>query len=139
MKLALRSTPSSSGNWLHRACAAITRWRLCSQWCHGAIAVGDLLLQANFKKGLHATTDWEPSKWTLIDLGPGRDAQVLEQFDRRMGAPYDWLGVLGFALPCVRGRRRALYCFEWCALALGARPSRLMTPEKLLAHVVAKS
>ena len=33
-------------------------------------------------------------------------------------------------------KRHALYCFEWCALALGAPPARWMTPEKLLAHVV---
>ena len=138
MKLALRSTPSASGNWLARAAAAVTRWRLCSQYCHGGIVIGDRLLHATSKDGLHATTDWEPAKWTLIDLGHLRDATALSLFDRRIGAPYDWLGVFGFALPWVRGRRHALYCFEWCALALGAKPARWMTPERLLAHIAAR-
>ncbi|MDR0275940.1 MAG: hypothetical protein LBI48_11505 [Burkholderiaceae bacterium] len=136
MKLALRAAASSSGSWLDRLFAAVTRWRLCSQWCHAGIVVGDLLIQANAQRGLHGTWDWEPLKWRLIDLGPGRDRLALALFDAHMGAAYDWPGVLGFVLPWVRGKRRKLYCFEWCALALGAPPARWQTPERLLAHIV---
>ena len=61
----------------------------------------------------------------------GDDAVALELFDALAGARYDYLGVLGFGLP-VRGDADRLYCFEWCALAMGVEHQRWMTPEKLL-------
>jgi len=136
MKLVLRSTPSSTGNWLHRLGAALVRWRLCSQFCHGGVVVDNKLLQSNAARGLYAPVNWDPSKWTVIDLGTQRDNEALALFEQRKGAPYDWLGVLGFALPWVRGKSDAMYCFEWCAIAMGVPSERWMTPEKLLVHIV---
>jgi len=135
MKIALRSTASSSATRWQRLQSALIGWRMCSAFCHGAIVVGDMLIQANSAKGLHATMNWEPAKWALIDVGAARDAQALALFDANVGAPYDWLGVLGFVLPWVRGKKNSLYCFEWCAFALGVPPARWMTPERLLAHI----
>ena len=134
MKLALRSTPATATRWL-RFCAWLTRARLCSQWCHGAVVIDGVLYQSNTQHGLHCTSDWNPENWTLIDAGTGRDDKALALFEARAGAPYDWLGVLGFALP-IRGERGKLYCFEWCAIAIGAPPARWQTPERLLAAVV---
>ena len=134
MKLALRSTASTPTRWL-RFCAWVTRVRLCSQWCHGAIVMDGVLYQSNTRHGLHSTTDWNPENWTLIDLGACRDQKAMALFQAREGAPYDWLGVLGFALP-VRGDRHKMYCFEWCALAMGAKPARWQTPERLLSHIL---
>jgi hypothetical protein len=137
MKLALRATASDSGSWWDHLIAAIIRWRICSRWCHAGIAIGDMLLQSNPKHGLHATLDWEPSKWTLIDTGIEDDHMAaLALFAERKGARYDWLGVLGFALPWLRAGSRRLYCFAWCALAIGASDARWQTPERLLAHIV---
>jgi len=132
--LALRSTPAQNTRWL-RFCAWVIRIRLCSQWCHAGVVINGVLYQSNATRGLHATEDWNPENWTLIDLGPARDEQALALFDVHEDAPYDWLGVLGFALP-VRGERRAMYCFEWCAVALGAPRARWQTPERLLTHIV---
>lgn len=136
MMLALRATASDSGTWWDRVIASVVRWRLASAWCHGGIVIGDVLYQCNPEHGLHATTDWTPSKWDLIYLGDSRDAAALALFAQRAGAPYDWPGILGFALPWVRGDLLALYCFEWCGLAMGAPAERWMTPERLLAHIV---
>jgi len=136
MKLALRST-AATNNWWLRFCAWLTRARLCSQWCHGAIVIDGLLYQANTARGLHCTADWNPAHWTLIDIGKCHEKRALAIFEARDGAPYDWLGVLGFALP-VRGDRRALYCFEWCAIAIGAPPARWQTPERLLSYILMK-
>jgi len=136
MKLALKTTASSNATRWQRLQSALIGWRMCSEFCHGGIVVGDLLLHATSNDGLHATADWNQSKWTLIDVGSTRDAQALALFDANVGAPYDWLGVLGFVLPWVRSNSRALYCYEWCALALGVPPARWMTPERLLTHVV---
>ncbi len=131
MKLALRATPPTDGTWYERAFAALTRWRLCSQWVHGGIVIDDTLYQANARHGLHATTDWTPERWLLLELGDAREAEARQLFAQHAGAGYDYLGVLGFALP-VRGRDDRLYCFEWCALAMGLEPARWMTPERLL-------
>ena len=129
MKLALRRTAAESATLPQRVFADMTRWRLCSLWCHGGIVIGDRLYQVNAAHGLHES-DYTPERWDLFDVG-GDDAVVLELFDALAGARYDYLGVLGFGLP-VRGDADRLYCFEWCALAMGVEPQRWMTPEKLL-------
>ncbi len=134
MKLALRATAATDANWLERAFAALTRWRLASQWCHGGVVIGDTLYQVNARHGLH-TSDYTPERWTLIDLGSEGDADALALFDELRGARYDFLGVLGFGLPCVRGTDARLYCFEWCAMCMGVPHHRWMTPERLLSHV----
>ena len=130
MKLALRRTAAENATLPQRVFADMTRWRLCSLWCHGGIVIGDRMYQANAKYGLH-DCDFTPERWDLFDLGDERDAAALALFSELEGDKYDYLGVLGFGLP-VRGDADRLYCFEWCALAMGVEPQRWMTPEKLL-------
>lgn len=108
----------------------MTRWRLCSLWCHGGIVIGDRMYQANAKYGLH-DCDFTPERWDLFDLGDERDAAALALFNELEGNKYDYFGVLGFGLP-IQGDDDRLYCFEWCALAMGVEHQRWMTPEKLL-------
>ena len=136
MKLALRATAAKDANAAERAFAALTRWRLASQWCHGGIVVGDTLYQVNARNGLHSC-GYTPERWDLIDLGGERDAAALRLFRELEGTEYDYLGVLGFGLP-VRGDDDRLYCFEWCAMAMGVPHHRWMTPERLLAHITIK-
>lgn len=135
MMLALRADHAQGANAAERAFAALTRWRLASQWCHGGIVIGERLYHANARCGLHES-DYTPERWTLIDLGPGLDAWALQLFSEMQGARYDFAGVLGFGLPCVQGSDDRLYCFEWCALAMGVPAARWMTPERLLAHLL---
>ena len=130
MKLALRRTAAENATWAQRQFAALTRWRLCSVYCHAGIVIGDRLYQVNAAHGLHES-DYTPERWDLFDLGDERDAAALALFSELEGDKYDYLGVLGFGLP-VRGDADRLYCFEWCALAMGVEPQRWMTPEKLL-------
>lgn len=136
MQLALRATPADGATLAQRAFAALTRWRLCSQWCHGGIVIGGTLYQANAAHGLHAAPSFSPEKWTLIELGDQHDARALELFMCRKGAGYDYLGVLGFGLPGIEGSDERLYCFEWCAMAMQIPAARWMTPERLLACAV---
>lgn len=130
MKLALRRAAADDATWLQRAFACLTRWRLCSVYAHAGIVIGDRLFQVNAKSGLHEST-YTPERWDLFELGDSLDADALELFDALRGAGYDYLGVLGFGLP-VQGDDERLYCFEWCALAMGMQHQRWMTPEKLL-------
>ena len=136
MKLALRATAAVDANPAERAFAALTRWRLASQWCHGGIVIGDTLYQVNARHGLHRS-DYTPERWWLLDLGSEHDEHALRLFAELDGAGYDYLGVLGFGLP-VRGDDERLYCFEWCAMCMGVPHHRWMTPERLLAHITIK-
>lgn len=137
MKLALRSTSANDANRIERAFAALTRWRLASQWCHAGIVVGDQLYHANARHGLHASS-YTPARWWLLDLGHEHDQHALRLFRELQGAGYDYLGALGFGLPCIEGAPDRLYCFEWCALAMDIAPHRWMTPERLLAAIATK-
>lgn len=132
MKLLLRSTPSSSATRAQRWFAALTKWRLASDYCHGGIDVGGRLYHTNLAHGL-CTDSYDPAKWLSIDLGLAADERVLRLYAALQGAPYDVLGVLGFGLP-VHGSSSKLYCFEWCAACLMLPPERWMTPEKLIAQ-----
>ena len=134
MKLALRASAAAGATLPERAFAAFTRARLASRWCHGGIVIGDRLYQANARNWLH-DTGYHPAKWDLFDVGNDNDAWALQLYESLQGARYDYLGVLGFGLP-VKGSDARLYCFEWCALALGVPQHRWMTPERLLAHLL---
>lgn len=137
MKLALRKDAATDANWAERTFAALTRWRLTSQWCHGGVVIGDRLYHSNAREGLHCS-DYTPERWDLIELGPQLDAHALSQFDRLQGAKYDFLGVMGFVFPGLRGSADRFYCFEWCAVAMDMPPTEWITPELLLNHVVAR-
>ena len=131
MMLAYRATAASDATRAQRLFASVTRYRLCSAYCHGGVVVGQRLYHANLAHGLH-DTDWTPAHWDLIDVGTQRDADVLALYAELKGTPYDTLGVLGFGLPGVREDGGRLYCFEWQALALGRPPRRWETAESTL-------
>lgn len=135
MKLALRRTAASDAKWFQRFFAWLTKVRLVSVYCHGGIVIGDTLYQANAKHGLH-TSEYNPDHWDLFELGSERVIQTLNLFRFLKGSKYDYLGVLGFGIPGIRGNNRKLYCFEWCAMAMGIPHENWMTPEKLLLGVV---
>ncbi len=47
MKLALRRTAAENATWVQRQFAALTRWRLCSVYCHAGIVIGERMYQVN--------------------------------------------------------------------------------------------
>ena len=137
MKLALRADHAAGATAPERAFAALTRWRLASQWCHGGIVIGERLYHVTARGALHSTS-YTPDCWHLVDLGEDNDTWALQLFERLQGARYNFAGVLGFGIPGVRGSDARLYCFEWCAMCIGAPPHRWMTPERLLFHALQK-
>ena len=135
MKLALRRGAAEDATFLQRVFAWLTRYRLCSVFCHSGIVIGNTLYHANAIRGLH-TSRYTPERWDLIDLGESREQVTLELFKLMKGSKYDYLGVLGFSIPFLRGAPTKLYCFEWSAMAMGLEDARWMTPEKLLLHAL---
>ena len=136
MFLALKRTPAQSATRGQRIFSALTKWRLCSQYSHGGIIIGGTLYHSTVQ---HGGLQCEPfdmatasSGWDFFDIGAVRDASALRTFAERRGTPYDWVGLLAFVLP-LAGNDSKLYCFEWCALALGMPITNRVTPEDLMA------
>ena len=137
MLLALKRTPASDATPTQIALADFTKWRLCSKYSHGGIVIGNQLLHSSFKD--HGLTS-EPfdvatasTGWDFYDLGSERDAYVLALFEQLKGTPYDLLGLAIFVYAGKNaGDAKRLYCFEWCALAMGLPVNGRVTPEMLL-------
>ena len=137
--LALRRTASDSATPVQRAAAALTRWRLASDYCRGGIVVDNRLMHSTTSHGLCAVEpcDWDTGKWDLFPVDFVSAESVLALFEQHAGAPYDWLGLTPFALPGMRdGDITRLYCFEWCALCMGLRTDRLCTAEYLMQPIL---
>lgn len=59
-----------------------------------------------------------PEKWRIYEL-PGSPELVKGWLDVNQGAPYDFLGLLGFVVRRIKGRRRAWFCSEVAAELIG--------------------
>ena len=136
MHLALKRTPASDATRAQREFAALTKWRLCSQYSHGGIVLDGWLYHSTLQ---HGGLDRErfdmaaaSAGWDFVDLGPERDAAMQLLFRLYRGTPYDLFGLLAFVLPGHYDDPQSLYCFEWCALAMGVPLQQRMTPELLL-------
>ena len=138
MKLAFRKKPSAGAHLIGRAFNWLTKARLVSQYCHGALVINGNLYHSTFNNGLHCVEagKWEPEKWELIDIGDARDAQATALFELYKGAKYD-----AFSLLCFVGLRihddSRFYCFEWMMFALNPDGvTDRATPEKILNYVL---
>ena len=134
MQLALKRTPASNATRWQRTFAALTKWRLCSNYSHGGIVIDGRLFHATATNGLTSQPfdiAAASAGWDFVDLGQGNDAAVKALFEQRQGTKYDWFGLLAFVLPW-RADDSLLYCFEFCALAMGLPINGRVTPEMLL-------
>lgn len=140
MFLALKRTPARSATRVQRIFAALTKWRLCSQYSHGGIVIGGTLYHSTVQHhGLQSEAfdmSTAGSGWDFFDLGDALDAHALQEFEKRRGSPYDWFGLLAFVIPLEMRPNQRLYCFEWCALALGLEPDGRVVPEDLLVKAI---
>ena len=142
--LVLRRTAATGAPLWQRVACALIRWRLVSAYCHGGILQvtpsGKLhLWHATGTRGLHCVDDdFDPTKWHAYPLPQATAQAVPSRFAANAGAGYDWLSLLAFVLPWRVSNHRRLYCFEWCALAMGLPVAGRITPELLLAAYAMK-
>lgn len=136
MHLALKRTPASDATRAQRLFAALTRWRLVSRYSHGGIVLDGWLYHSALQHGGLSRERFDMATasdgWDFVDIGPERDRDMLRLFRDCWGTPYDLFGLLAFVLPGHYDDPRSLYCFEWCALAMGIPLRQRMTPELLL-------
>ena len=113
--------------------STLIKWRLVSKYCHGGIVINNKIMHCT-SKGL-VSEDFTITKsdryWDVIDLGNEIDDYVLDLFEQYKGTKYDWFSLIGFILPWRVTNRKAMYCFEWCLLAMGGIITERVTPENL--------
>lgn len=136
MQIAFKRSASSSMSWWQKMSCQLIKFRLCSQYCHGAIVIDGKLYQSTASHGLHVLNagEWEPDKWDIFET-TAPDTMALYSFIANEGAPYDWAGVLRFIFPFLKKQSDAFYCFEWQRYAItGQSHVGLVTPESVLAE-----
>lgn len=132
--LALRKTAASNATIWQRIFAALTRWRLCSNYCHGGIVCDGQMYHMTYANGLHIS-DFDQVKWDLYELPDCYSRRLYDLFSQYKQVKYDWFSLLGFVLPWRITDSRRMYCFEWCARVMGLPINKRITPEDLLTEV----
>ena len=131
MLLVLKKNPYKNEPIHVRMFSQLIKWRLVSKYSHGGIVVGDRLFHCTSKGLVEAPWEYDDVVWDMIDLGIDKDDYVLDLFKQLKGTKYDWFSLLGFLLPWRVTNRKAMYCFEWCLLAMGGVITERVTPENL--------
>ena len=131
MKLALKKSYASDAKWYEIGFSELIKIRLVSEYSHGGIVIGNTLYHVTMKDGLHSS-EFTPENWDLYEIG-GNDEKALSLFEKYKGTKYDYLGLFAFVTPFQPGSSKRMYCFEWCALAMGIEMAPRVTPEMLLA------
>lgn len=105
----------------HKIGSIILRGFLWSAWSHCAIIDGDEVIEAAAPGGVRvrplADLIADSTKWEIIEIPCKNPAAVIAAARKQVGAPYDWLGVVGIGF-----RRRwqdddAWFCSESIASA----------------------
>lgn len=135
--LALKRTAAKDAGIFARIAAWLIKARLVSQYCHGGIIDGALLLHSTPADGLHATGDFDQDYWEIYPIDTlSEDIQA--RFELFEYAPYDWVSLLAF-VGIKSSDSNRMYCYEWCWYALtGDKPDKRITPEMLLALIARK-
>lgn len=101
--------------------------RLVRGWCRSPYSHCELI----FADGMAASSsyadggvrfkaiDFSVDRWDFIDLPGADEAAARAWFIGQVGRPYDLLGNLGFLWRPIVGARRAWFCSEALAAALG--------------------
>lgn len=141
VQLALYRGPGSTP--AHRVahvvtCAVLTLRRM--RWCpysHAEVVVDGVCHSSSVRDGgvRSKVVDLDSGRWVVLDL-PMVDADAaLARFKLREGLGYDWPGALRWALPFLRQRPRADYCFEVVAHMMGLPAPSDWTPMDLVDYV----
>lgn len=133
MQLAMYKGPPP--DLLHR----IGHWLVCigtlSRYSHVELVIDGWCYSSSYQDGgvRRKRIDLTSGRWDVFEItGDQRAAYVW--FMQRLGASYDWGGVVRFVLPFVRQRPGEYFCSEAVAAALGLPHAGRCTPRAVLAH-----
>lgn len=128
MMLALYKGPPVN-DWMH----SFAHWAVCaftgSRYSHCELVIDGRSYSASARDGGVRTKviDFTSGRWDLLPI-QGDEAAAVAWFMEHDGAPYDWAGVLRFALPFLPQRRGQWFCSEACGAALGIAQPHKLTP-----------
>lgn len=100
----------------------IVRWWTRSKYSHVELVFADgLAASASAPDGgvRFRRIQFDPDRWDVVDLPAHLAPAALAWFGAHAGQPYDWLGVLHFALSPVGDNNQRWFCSEAAAAALG--------------------
>jgi hypothetical protein len=149
MQLLLRKGPNPSSTWYEKLGAYTIMGRLVTDYPHAGIELNGILYHADAKHGLHDVPLTNGiGTWLKIDLGADNDDKLIQLYNSRKGAKYDWLSLFAFTpLNWIANKlgktdiryAKWIYCFEWCHEAItGEIPKGKVTPESLLVLSLSK-
>lgn len=104
-----------------------------SRYSHCELVIQGVCYSASARDGgvRAKQIDLRSGHWDVLPvLGADADA-ALAWFEAHRGQPYDWVGVLRFALPFLPQRQGKWFCSEAVAAALGHTDTAGVTPGAL--------
>ncbi|WP_434033729.1 hypothetical protein [Cupriavidus sp. a3] len=102
----------------------LVRWWCRSPYSHCELIFSDgMAASASYMDGgvRFKAIEFSADRWDVIDLSGADESAALAWFIGQAGRPYDLLGNLGFLWRPIAGARRAWFCSEAVAAALGYR------------------
>jgi hypothetical protein len=106
----------------------LVRWWTKSKYSHVELIFGDdIAASTSFIDGgvRFKAIAFDPEHWDFVDVPPALEQGAREWFASHVGQPYDILGNVHFVLSPVPDKKRAWFCSESVAAALGlAEPWR---------------
>lgn len=115
--------------WLDR----LTQWWTRSAYSHCELVIDGLAYSSSPRDGgvrVKAGIDFTSAHWDVIHVR-AHAPSVCAWFEQHARQRYDYVGLLGFVLPWHLGSRRAWFCSEACAAALGLREPETFDPGRL--------
>ncbi|WP_434033602.1 hypothetical protein [Cupriavidus sp. a3] len=100
----------------------LVRWWCRSPYSHCELIFSDgMAASASYMDGgvRFKAIEFDADRWDIVDLPDDGEAAARAWFVNQIGAPYDLLGNVGFVWRPIADARRAWFCSEAVAAALG--------------------
>lgn len=79
--------------------------------------------------------DYREDRWDIYDLPWVNSADAKAWFEQHIGQSYDILGLVGFIIRRINGRRTRFFCSEACAESIGLTEGWRFDPNTLASIV----
>lgn len=115
----------------------LVQWWTKSPYSHCELVIDGVAYSSSPRDGGMRTKviDFNPNHWDIIPISADKDA-CKKWFNDRLGAKYDWLGLLGFIIPMRLESPYRWFCSEAIASALGLPHPWKITPDTLYLEIV---
>lgn len=79
--------------------------------------------------------DFNSNRWEVYEIPTMyTEDEIIEWFNKRSGAKYDWFGAIGVVVPFLGHEPSKYFCSEIIGMCLGVPNTHKLTPHKLLKY-----